>query len=104
MEYAPNNVAYHAQVQNYRRFGQNNVQFEGGIADSKRGKWDWGVAAGFTPDANFRPEFHAGGRIGRKFELDQGPTVVTTLHYRYCLLYTSPSPRDQRGSRMPSSA
>ena len=23
---------------------------------------------------------------------------------RYCLLYTSPSPRDQRGSRMPSSA
>ena len=24
--------------------------------------------------------------------------------YYYCLLYTSPSPRDQRGSRMPSSA
>ena len=24
--------------------------------------------------------------------------------YRLCLLYTSPSPRDQRGSRMPSSA
>ena len=24
--------------------------------------------------------------------------------YRACLLYTSPSPRDQRGSRMPSSA
>ena len=24
--------------------------------------------------------------------------------YKYCLLYTSPSPRDQRGSRMPSSA
>ena len=25
-------------------------------------------------------------------------------HGIYCLLYTSPSPRDQRGSRMPSSA
>ena len=25
-------------------------------------------------------------------------------HYKDCLLYTSPSPRDQRGSRMPSSA
>ena len=25
-------------------------------------------------------------------------------HYHVCLLYTSPSPRDQRGSRMPSSA
>ena len=24
--------------------------------------------------------------------------------YNICLLYTSPSPRDQRGSRMPSSA
>ena len=25
-------------------------------------------------------------------------------HYEYCLLYTSPSPRDKRQSRMPSSA
>ena len=30
--------------------------------------------------------------------------VVTGFVYRRCLLYTSPSPRDQRGSRMPSSA
>ena len=27
-----------------------------------------------------------------------------TLPFERCLLYTSPSPRDQRGSRMPSSA
>ena len=27
-----------------------------------------------------------------------------TITYKGCLLYTSPSPRDQRGSRMPSSA
>ena len=26
------------------------------------------------------------------------------IFYKICLLYTSPSPRDQRGSRMPSSA
>ena len=26
------------------------------------------------------------------------------IMYKSCLLYTSPSPRDQRGSRMPSSA
>ena len=26
------------------------------------------------------------------------------MHFKGCLLYTSPSPRDQRGSRMPSSA
>ena len=31
--------------------------------------------------------------------------LASELGYRYtCLLYTSPSPRDQRGSRMPSSA
>ena len=29
---------------------------------------------------------------------------MTAFTYRFCLLYTSPSPRDQRGSRMPSSA
>ena len=31
---------------------------------------------------------------------------TTDFHitYKNCLLYTSPSPRDQRGSRMPSSA
>ena len=29
---------------------------------------------------------------------------LTLLGIEGCLLYTSPSPRDQRGSRMPSSA
>ena len=31
------------------------------------------------------------------------PSGIHT-YYHSCLLYTSPSPRDQRGSRMPSSA
>ena len=30
--------------------------------------------------------------------------VTAALYHITCLLYTSPSPRDQRGSRMPSSA
>ena len=30
--------------------------------------------------------------------------AVMVAHYYTCLLYTSPSPRDQRGYRMPSSA
>ena len=34
-------------------------------------------------------------------EAEQGDIII----FKYpCLLYTSPSPRDQRGSRMPSSA
>ena len=32
------------------------------------------------------------------------PNSETGANYNICLLYTSPSPRDQRGSRMPSSA
>ena len=37
--------------------------------------------------------------------LAEGRTEITgTLPVNTCLLYTSPSPRDQRGSRMPSSA
>ena len=34
----------------------------------------------------------------------KGDRVATIAWNNYCLLYTSPSPRDQRGSRMPSSA
>ena len=30
--------------------------------------------------------------------------AIGAINVRVCLLYTSPSPRDQRGSRMPSSA
>ena len=37
------------------------------------------------------------------FEGGQMP-LYRRLPKRGCLLYTSPSPRDQRGSRMPSSA
>ena len=32
------------------------------------------------------------------------PVIGETLQHNGCLLYTSPSPRDQSGSRMPSSA
>ena len=35
--------------------------------------------------------------------IDEGQSAFWVVDYT-CLLYTSPSPRDQRGSRMPSSA
>ena len=37
-------------------------------------------------------------------DLTESGEFLPDLYYRICLLYTSPSPRDQRGSRMPSSA
>ena len=41
--------------------------------------------------------------IVRKDLLNKVDRMIPTM-LDYCLLYTSPSPRDQRGSRMPSSA
>ena len=48
-----------------------------------------------------------GGDIGGDVSLPPLPAQPQQLFVEYdhpCLLYTSPSPRDQRGSRMPSSA
>ena len=42
------------------------------------------------------------GAFVKAVEID--PTLQGFLQQEFCLLYTSPSPRDQRGSRMPSSA
>ena len=49
---------------------------------------------------------HLGAHLGYGGEV-QGDSIRCPFHawaFRPCLLYTSPSPRDQRGSRMPSSA
>ena len=51
-------------------------------------------------------------QAGEGFEMLQGALLIKNLgialqgegRIEDCLLYTSPSPRDQRGSRMPSSA
>ena len=54
--------------------------------------------------------FRASGSAGTDFEVPGGRSqrrrraILTRLSAKTCLLYTSPSPRDQRGSRMPSSA
>ena len=40
-------------------------------------------------------------RLDQKIGFDHGVQYISP---KSCLLYTSPSPRDQRGSRMPSSA
>ena len=43
--------------------------------------------------------------FGVDFKLDRDQNLLGVFtRYDFCLLYTSPSPRDQRGSRMPSSA
>ena len=50
-------------------------------------------------------EWHIFGQIikGRSDIVSMWKMAMQSFSY-VCLLYTSPSPRDQRGSRMPSSA
>ena len=53
---------------------------------------------------DFGIEVHQGiAKTGVVGVLKKG-TSNKSIGIRACLLYTSPSPRDQRGSRMPSSA
>ena len=51
-----------------------------------------------SPKATHDKEHH--DRLMSEIQNHNNKAVVTSV----CLLYTSPSPRDQRGSRMPSSA
>ena len=82
------------------------------VVDTLTGKIGVGVD---SPDANL----HVVGNSYVSTNLELGGTLimgtvnvesqhsleaVTATGNTTCLLYTSPSPRDQRGSRMPSSA
>ena len=49
------------------------------------------------------PAFLSNNEINADW-FDSGKADADRLQVITCLLYTSPSPRDQRGSRMPSSA
>ena len=52
------------------------------------------------------PARSIGEDVGGLFELwnTDGLEIISTDNIDSCLLYTSPSPRDKRQSRMPSSA
>ena len=74
---------------------------------------DWGYKAydatqGFLKNFGVQPELFdqfAGALSGLIDALIIGSVILASRgEDGFCLLYTSPSPRDQRGSRMPSSA
>ena len=58
------------------------------------GEYEVGWGSTYKPDGSFVVE-------GETCTHEQAEDYFLHCH---CLLYTSPSPRDQRGSRMPSSA
>ena len=68
------------------------------------------IVRGLRAVSDFEYEFQMAGmndRLNPEIEtvfLMSDPQFQTIASRLVCLLYTSPSPRDQRGSRMPSSA
>ena len=86
----------------------SSIKHKKGALDAKRGKIftkiikEITVAArigGGDPDGN--PRLHT-AILAAKGQNMPGDNITRAV--KNCLLYTSPSPRDQRGSRMPSSA
>ena len=89
--------SYTPYGEKWRADGDNddNVSFTGHIHDTKSNLTGVFFACeNYTVQARFYDP-----TIGRFLSIDP-----VTFHDRGCLLYTSPSPRDQRGTRMPSSA
>ena len=68
------------------------------ISNIVLGSWN-GSLPDLRPTPNFTTLFPSEDKSPHKILLVNGDVIPGT-----CLLYTSPSPRDQRGSRMPSSA
>ena len=72
---------------------------------------DWTLINMYLPSSTsgaerhtFKMEFLEDFQKWVKKLIKQRKKVIIVGDYNICLLYTSPSPRDQRGSRMPSSA
>ena len=73
-------------------------------AESKdNGKPEWLARSVDIPRASENFTFF-GSKPRDTFVFCFGTLILGTATTQLCLLYTSPSPRDQRGSRMPSSA
>ena len=67
------------------------------VSATEKVSYNYGSASYFLGDDVQGAQILASGQAHKNLRL--------VFDYRYtCLLYTSPSPRDQRGSRMPSSA
>ena len=67
---------------------------------------DEGNSYGASPQIEFTGSYvHSGSNMGAATPSDYSNIMAGCIEGDIdCLLYTSPSPRDQRGSRMPSSA
>jgi len=81
-EYRTMSLAVHGSINQYKRFGLSDTQLETGVSSRPGKKWDWGLYGGVTPDSEFRPKTHIGGRLGHTFKSENGPTIRAAVNYR----------------------
>ena len=65
---------------------------------------EWMVENALAIEHGLKTEMTESFLEGMKGLFEEHYVTIPEDKYDVCLLYTSPSPRDQRGSRMPSSA
>ena len=114
----------HLKKQKYKRLARNLRNRFGEIDLLMRAPCEPGEAQGAvvvvevksgTRNDRYPPELHVnaakqrrlvslGAQAMRRYRLQGQRFRFDVVAVVFCLLYTSPSPRDQRGSRMPSSA
>ena len=97
---------------NLKRNKRNTFRI-GSSLQSKRFEYDFKAIGGETPLRDVVPGFedelisyldNSGGTEFLQAYFQWQNRFASQWQINTCLLYTSPSPRDQRGSRMPSSA
>ena len=74
------------------------------MVNSHKGITNLHVPSDVIIDASMPAMIRTSGHMWNKNDEEQDTLAVIPDSSYACLLYTSPSPRDQRGSRMPSSA
>ena len=95
-----------------KKAGEELTKTEKKFAPTKFGKWDEDFTMEILEEflELYYKKLKPGGTCIVWFDIEKISYLIEMMKkYKFkqvnvCLLYTSPSPRDQRGSRMPSSA
>ncbi len=81
VEHIPGNIALHTDVTRYERFDQIDTQITVGARSNTNNSWDWQIAAGTTPSADFRPKLTGAARIGKSVDVN-GTIIHGSLGYQ----------------------
>ena len=84
------------QIITQHGWGLNKYFWDDYKVDFLKNNWHW--------QDNERGYFSTNNYQAKWIESDSKKEIRMTLCHSFCLLYTSPSPRDRQKSRMPSSA